>query len=433
MTLVSSGPPRSRHVKSALGIGALKVATLPLTILLSIVLARALGPADYGRYAFAVSLATVLALPAGPGINALVLRETAQAAQAKDFALMAGVQRRARQAAVFCTGAIWLAGLVYALTILDGDARDSATLLGAMLLFPPVSLLAIQAGLLQGLHHPFASQVGQLALRPGLGLLFVLGGIVLLPEFTLGEALAAQIAATLVALAGSLWILRRLAPPELARAAPRYEDRAWRAAVLPFALIAFTNTFNAEIGILVLGAYGMEGSTAALRVATSGAQLLSFPLFINNMILAPQAAQMFRSGEIDALKARTRRFARITFLVSALAGIPLILFAAPILALTFGPDYVATATLPLQILAFGHLGNVAVGPVAMLLSMAGHEKAAFRGQALTLVIVFALALALAPAFGATGAAFAVAFGTVVGRCVLALLCVRTLHFRPTVV
>lgn len=417
-----------------MGLGVLKVGTLPLTILLSIVLARVLGPEDYGRYAFALSLATVLAIPAGQGVVALVLRETAQAALAGDFSLMAGVRKRAHHFLILFTALVWSAGLVYSFLILDeAQTAERQSLYVAILLFPVLSLIAIQAGVLQGLHHAFASQIGQLALRPGIALFLVFLALLLVPAFSLQMAYVTQIMAALLALAGSFLIYRYLAPTELSNVVPRYEDRKWRSAILPFALIAFANTFTAEIGILILGAYGNEVNAGALRVATSGAQLLSFPLFINNMILSPQAAQMFKAGQIEALALRSRKFARLTFLVSAFAGVPLILFATPILAVTFGPEYVSVATRPLQILALGHLVNVSVGPAGMLLSMSGHEEFALRGQVITLLVVVILAIILAPLYGATGAAIAVASGTIVGRFVLVRLCIRILKFRPTVI
>lgn len=425
---------KAANFKSALGLGVLKVGTLPLTILLSIVLARVLGPEDYGRYAFALSLATVLAIPAGQGVVALVLRETAQAALAGDFSLMAGVRKRAHHFLILFTALVWSAGLVYSFLILDeAQTAERQSLYVAILLFPVLSLIAIQAGVLQGLHHAFASQIGQLALRPGIALFLVFLALLLVPAFSLQMAYVTQIMAALLALAGSFLIYRYLAPTELSNVVPRYEDRKWRSAILPFALIAFANTFTAEIGILILGAYGNEVNAGALRVATSGAQLLSFPLFINNMILSPQAAQMFKAGQIEALALRSRKFARLTFLVSAFAGVPLILFATPILAVTFGPEYVSVATRPLQILALGHLVNVSVGPAGMLLSMSGHEEFALRGQVITLLVVVILAIILAPLYGATGAAIAVASGTIVGRFVLVRLCIRILKFRPTVI
>ncbi|MBU2937406.1 MULTISPECIES: oligosaccharide flippase family protein [Pacificibacter] len=425
---------KTNSAKAAFWLSLLKVGALPITVLLSIVVARALGPQDFGRYAFVLSLATVLAIPAGQGVVALIVRETAQAMQAGEFELMAGIRKRAHHFLAGFTILVWSVGLAYSSFILDASSVvERQCIYTVLLLFPVLSLIAIQAGVLQGLHHALASQVGQIALRPGLALLFVTLSLLLMPGISLRGAFAIQIVATLLALVASFIMLRRLAPSQLIGASPRYEDRAWRSAVLPFALIAFTNTFTAEIGILVLGSYGDEVSAGALRVAISGAQLLSFPLFINNMILSPQAAQMFKSGQIQALALRSRKFARLTFFVSILVGVPLIVFAAPILGFTFGQEYADLATRPLQILALGHLGNVAMGPVGMLLSMSGHEGSALKGQIVALGVVVALALILAPFYGATGAAIAVAVGTLIGRCVLVRLCIKRLKFRPAVI
>lgn len=421
-----------RFLKAALSIGAMKLGTLPLSVGLSILLARTLPPTDYGRYAFAISLSIILSLPAGQGIKELVLRETARSLTDRDFPLLSGVWRRCLQFLGLYTLAAWIcAGLYLSLTG-RGLASDAmAPALFALILFPLVSLMALQAGLMQGLHEATKSQLAPLLFRPSFSLIFVLIAALVWHEFGLMTAFVLQFLATLFSLGLSFIFTRRAFPDEARNILPRYETVTWSQAALPFMMLTATNTLNVELGILLLGSFGSYTDTAALRVAQSGAQLLTFPLFINNILLAPQATQMFRANQMEELKLLVRQFARLMLAVTLVGGLLLIGFAREILTLAFGADYTAITTLPLQILSIGYVLNVVFGPVDLLLSMAGHERTALVGQIVTLSVSCGLALLLVPFDGAVGAAISISTGTIVGRGLLILKCVRILGFRPT--
>ncbi len=63
--------------REGLGIAAIKFASMPLGIAVAILLARSLGTDHYGRYAFALSLASSVALLTGGGFSQLLIREIA--------------------------------------------------------------------------------------------------------------------------------------------------------------------------------------------------------------------------------------------------------------------------------------------------------------------------------------------------------------------
>ena len=79
--------------KTGLASMALMVGSTLLTALVAVFLARLLGPAGYGVYAFAFSLITVLAIPSQLGLPQLVVRETARSQVNGDWGLMRGLWR----------------------------------------------------------------------------------------------------------------------------------------------------------------------------------------------------------------------------------------------------------------------------------------------------------------------------------------------------
>lgn len=419
------------NARSGLGVGAMKLAALPLTIMLSVVLARNLGPEMFGLYAFGISLATILSLPGGASINQLLLRETARALSEDNHALLRGARRRAYQW-FFCWAClIWAGGAVYyALMRSQMTGPEVDTLLFVMLLFPLVSLLAIHAGALLGLGQPTYAQIGPIFLRPSLSLGFVLLALFSYDAFGLHLATFSQFMGCLIAVFVSYWAMRRRYPRALTNADPAYLDAQWRKAVPSFALIAIAVNINIEIGILLLGVLGSQSDVGALRVAQSGAQLLSFPLFIMNMILAPNAASLFKTQQIDTLKALTKRAQRAAFALSVLGAIPLIFFPEPILAFVFTEAYAQVASLPLRLLAIGHVINVSFGAMGILLSMAGFERSTLWGQISGLIASIFVCAVLIPSFGPTGAALGICSGILVRGGFLLVECRRNLGFHP---
>ena len=77
--------------------GGMRVVSLALGVIASIVVARVLGPEDFGAYAFVFTLLSVSALPAGVALNQLVMRETAHLLESNRLTTLTGFRRRSLQ------------------------------------------------------------------------------------------------------------------------------------------------------------------------------------------------------------------------------------------------------------------------------------------------------------------------------------------------
>jgi len=86
---------RSGAVLARGGVGslALKLLHAGLTLTVSVLLARFLGPVEYGIYAFAFAAVTLLAIPVQMGLPLLVVRETAAGRAREDPGLVNGIWR----------------------------------------------------------------------------------------------------------------------------------------------------------------------------------------------------------------------------------------------------------------------------------------------------------------------------------------------------
>lgn len=427
--LVASGRGegfRAQLLRGGVGVGALKVLSLPLTLLAAVLLARGLGPDGYGQYAFVVALLSTLSIPLGPALMQLTTRETARMHQAKEEGRIQALLRWANRH-------VWIMSLLVVVMV-GGiatwkaewriDDRWTLLLLGSTAL-PFLGLNAVRSGILAGLRRVVLGQLPELFVRPFV-LLLVPGVLLLAGLLNPLTAVVAFILAAGLAFAVGGVLLRRTFPEsrEALVSVDAAQNRQWRQAWIPFTLMVAASSLNAQIGILVLGWLSNDAQVAAMQVAERGAMVVSLSLTVVNQVIGPHITQVHHSGDKVRLQKLSRQSARVALLVALPVALPLIFFGAPLLRFVFGPEYVGIATLPLAILAIGQLINVTFGSVGMLLTMSGFERDTLRGHVTALVINALAAVALIPFFGAVGAALATALGLLVWNSVLAVLLFR---------
>ncbi len=413
-----------------MGVGALRFLSLPLAFLASIVLARGLGPAGYGRYAFVMAVATLLAIPISRGLPQLLTREVSLYAQGEQWGLFRGLLRRAHQ--WVAVGCVILGGSVAALAVSRAtwsiDDRWTLLLIGLILL-PLIGLNAVRTGALSGLGRVVVAQLPEALVAPGFHLVALLL-LILLGLLNTATALGSMTLATAAAFLVGAGLLRRARPPELDWARTAYRDAQWARAWLPFTLLIAASVLNAELGILLLGWLGTDEQIGALRVADRGAQMVALSLGVVNSVIAPHIARAHREGAQHRLQVLSRNSARGALLFAVPIALPMILFGAPIIRVLFGTEYVALGVVPLALLAGAQLVNVAFGSVGTFLTMSGYERDTLLGQAIALAVNAGSGLILIPRFGASGAAAAAAAGLVTWNVALGLQFVRRLGLRP---
>lgn len=422
---------KAQLVRGALGVGGLKLLSLPLTLATSILLARGLGPEGYGQYVFVLAVISLLALPVGPGLGQLVTREVAKYHYGEEWGLFRGLLRRAHQWVIL--GSALMAAVIALLAARNAmwAVDDRWTLLFlATLMLPLLGLNALRSSTLRGLRNVFYAQLPELLARPGLHLV-IAGALLVAGMLNPATALASQIAATAMAFVAGAWFLWRLKPAEVGRARPDYRRGEWGRALLPFTLLAAVGSLNGQIGILALGWLSTDEDVAAIQVAMSGSMLVVLSLTIVNMVIGPHITRAHRDNDKLRLQQLSRQSARTALAVSLPIALPLILFGGPIVQLVYGDVYRDTVTLPLAILAGGQLVNVAFGSVGLLLTMSGYERDSLRCQISALVVNFVAAVALIPPFGVVGAALALVLGLLTFNVILGIKVVQRLGIGVT--
>ena len=402
----------------------LRGANVALTFVVVAMLARYLGPADYGQYSVVLALLTTLAIPAQFGIPALVIREVSRARADDAWWRFHDISRWAH-GLTFAIGLPMIALTVAAALIPNPlvPADEAPLLLAGAVMVLMLPLRALRSGLIRGLDRVVLGQVPGQVIQPIL-LLIAVGLLVFAPGAVGAETgltpLTAMLANTVsVVLAWLLggFILVYLLRGIDKRPGERWVVPGWKGAIVAFGLTNAMVLVDQQVGLLVLGAMAPDIEAGYYKVASQAATFTAMGYVAANMALGPGVAKAWREGKHDTVQSAVIRGSRL----SALFAFPVSLFflvaGGVFLELVFGADYLP-AWPAMALLVLAQFANCAFGSNTVLLNMAGFERRNTIAFAIALACNVALAVALVPRFGATGAAAATAFSVVLRNLIL---------------
>lgn len=392
--------------------------SIPISLGTSIILARVLGPEAFGRYAFVMALAPLISLLMAGGLRQLLMREVAAYAHGGRWSLYRGAVRSAHLwvlgTSLLLLSLYWL--VAGPLGLLPSQGKW-AHLSIAIWIVPLAALAAVRTGTVKGLGMPAYAELPAQLIQPLLALL-MLGALAYFQRLDEEAALWSQVAAACLGFLVASWMFLKVQPCEARSEPPRYQWRAWVTSLLPFTLLVLVSTFNAQLGILVLGVLGSDDQIAAMRVAEKGGQLVALSLTLVNLVIAPYIVRAHRDGDREKLQALARQSARGSLALALPVAVIFIVFGEWLIALVFGEEYSGIAYWPLVILCCGQLANVFFGSVGYFLSMSGHERDLIKAQLVAIACNIVLCLVLVPWLGAVGAALGVSVGLITWNLIL---------------
>jgi O-antigen/teichoic acid export membrane protein len=398
------------------GVGGLKVGAMLLGVLLTLLLARLLGPEGLGQYAFAFSVATLLTLPVLQGLPVLLLREVSRAPAPQKAAASSRLMRYA--VAVVALAAVVLVALAL---VFWGRASGRAfgtdvLLTSTALALPLLLVLTLCLGaVLRANGHAVAGQVPDLAVRPAVFLLLLLLAWASL-RLQAATAMALHVAAAVVALVAAWYQARARGMLGRSDSTPM-PVAAWTLALLPLSTLAGMQLINSQVDLVILGLYGQERDVGIYRVATLLALQTSFMLAIVTAVAAPSFASLHARGDWRELKRINRLSARLALMFGVALFLVYLVAGRWLLGWAVGPEYLP-AYLPLVILSAAHAASLWAGTTNVLLTMIGHDRDVLGCAVVSVACNIGLNLVLVPRFGAIGAACSSAGALVIWRALL---------------
>jgi O-antigen/teichoic acid export membrane protein len=423
---------QSRIVRGATGTFALNVAFNGMLFITSVLLARFLGSSGYGAYAYALCWIALLAVPADLGSSRLVVRNVAAYQSKSDWDLVTGLLRWTNRAVLFTSIVI---ALLFALVTFSLKNHLNPQMLSAfwmaLLLLPILCVTRVKRATIIGFNHIVLANIPEMLLQPFL-FIFLIVAVSLFAEGSLTAtwALGLNVLATGAAFLLSIQLLRKILPQPAEDASPRYEARAWVISSLSMVFVAGMSIVNSRADILMLGAMKGAEAVGVYNVACRCAELFSFVLIPLHQTIGPIVAKLYATKDFERLQRLITKITHVVVLLSLpiLAG--LLLFGYWFLLL-FGPDFTRGQS-ALAILSLGHMTAIAMGPVALLLIMTGHERDAAKSVGICALLNVTLNASYIPIWGLEGAAFATATSTVLSSFLMLRLVYKKVGIQATV-
>jgi len=425
---------RAKLLRGGAGSLMVKAGQVLLTFAVAVLLARMLGPEDYGVYSFALAIIMLTASLVQIGVPQLVVRETAREVACGDWCVVRGLWRWSNAVVLSSSMLGLLAVVTYIISSPGLDSPRGTTMTVGLLLIPLIAITAVRASCLRGLMRMIWGLLTDSVFRLGFLLLFVTVFALsvnmrnqITPQIVMGLHLLAGLIAFLL----SVFVLRRVGPAALySNVGRKYESRAWRKAMLPLGLTTGLHLVNSYTDLIVLGLLRSDAEVGVYRAVLQVALLTVFGLHAINQVLEPYFAQLFQRGDYNRLQRLATISARL-ILTFALPPIALFLFAGDeVLAWVFGDAYHAGGV-ALSIVALAQLFNAAAGSVGVLLNMTRNERYTVIGVAAAVVLNLCLNVLLIPTLGMEGAACATAVSIVVWNLILWYFVRTRLHLRPS--
>ncbi|MEX2446313.1 MAG: oligosaccharide flippase family protein [Dehalococcoidia bacterium] len=370
----------------------------------NVVLARAMGVAEFGIFGYVATWAYLLGLVALLGFDSALKRFVAVYHATGETGLLRGVLRRAYEVTL-AAAVVVIAGLVVTILVFGDQMGRSLTLtlLVAAAALPLEVMHSLQTASLVAMKKVASSQTLS-NLMPSV-LVGLAAGVL---YFARDEPVRAYEVYLLGALATGCLLLVgrrfvRSALPEAARAArPVYRTREWVRVSLPMLLVDGIREVMNRSDVILIGL--LVGTTPAgiYIVALNLARFTSYGLQATTTASLPLIAELHATGNRRDLQ---RMFATACWAATATStalAIAIVAARGPLLGL-FGEEFAAGSTV-MAILIGGRVLDAWSGPNGSLLNMTGNQDVYAAILGITAVVNVALTYPAVLQWGIEGAA-----------------------------
>jgi O-antigen/teichoic acid export membrane protein len=425
---------KERLIRDATGTLGLRVASITLSFLTSIILARWLGKNGFGVYTYAMTWPALLGIPATLGFNNLLVREVAIYSSHSAWGLMRGLLKWANAIVFIISSLIALVAIVIILNwgqVSKPDLLHSLCL--AMISVPIVSLVSLRLATMKGLHRVVLGQLPENIIAP---LVFIILTISSYWFFRNQENITVWVMGLKLISIGitffvSVVLLAKVLPQEVKQAKPEYKIMTWLKDGLPFVMLGGFGVINSRIDILMLGALKGTSTVGVYAVVSRVAFLIIFAQGILNSVLSPTFATLYAEQKREQFQMLVTHSTRLISLFALVMTLGLIAFRYSILQL-FGAEFIQGQT-ALIILSIGYLVNALTGSVGLLLNMTRHAKFSAATGAFAVSINVCLNYLLIPKWGLNGAATATATSMILGNVICVIWVRQKLGIKSTVI
>jgi O-antigen/teichoic acid export membrane protein len=399
-----------------------------LTYFAQLIIARVVGAATYGIYAYVFAWMVVLAYFSTLGFDVGLLRFVPAYKAKHDWPLLRGVIEYAQRRAALVGIALVLVGMVV-VGVLTSTPEVRNTFFAGFALVPIIALVRIRCSAVRAFGGVVSALVPDRVVRDG-ALITLLAVASLGLGWTLNApfVMLATLVGSILGLVCAGAAMHRLRPRAIANIVPAYDAAVWRRAAVPLLILGATESLMNRTGVLLLGWIGDTKSAGIYSLAFNMALVVTLPRIAVNTLFAPAISDLYERSDKGMMQVLITRSSSWTFVAGILIAATLFVLAEPLLA-WFGPGYDA-GVLALRVLLISQALAASAGSQLYVMTMTGHERAAA-----VLLVICATVNAVASAvliglFGLTGAAIGSAVALVVWNVAMTRFLWRHLDLSP---
>ena len=409
----------------------IRVVSAGIAFLSQVLLARIMGPFEYGVFVFVWVMAIILGSLACLGFHTAVIRFLPQYRTTHDIADLRGIAVTARVVALSSASLLAVAGIVFLAVF--GDRLQGIYVVPLFLgtfALPMLALGDVLEGTARGNSWPVQALSPTYLVRPVLILAITFAAIAIGFGATATTALGAALLATYATTLTQWMLISR-------RMRRRYQDGPrtirfgfWFRVSLPIFLIEGFYFLLTNADVVMVGLFLEPDQVATYYAAAKTMALVHFVYFAVKAGMAPRFSVLVTEQDRTELARFAANTARWTFWPSLLVG-GIVLALGPFLLSLFGPAF--TAGYPVMFILFaGIIAKAFLGPGEVLLTMAGEQKICAMVYVAVLVVNVAGNLLLIPVLGIAGAALATALAMALETLLLFWVIRRRLGITMTV-
>jgi O-antigen/teichoic acid export membrane protein len=378
---------------------------LGVSFLAKLVIARVLGPVDYGVVALGVTTMVIVSTVVLLGLNTGIGRSLPRY---KDREHRRGVLVSAFQIAVPLSIVAGLSVFVTAPTIATvgfDDPSVTPVLRVFGLIIPLAAVVKLAVGGTQGLQQALPKVYIRNFALPVTRFAAVLVAL-FLGFGAIGIAWAYAIAYAVAAVVGIYVLFRRtpLFSWEI-DAIPMHRTLLTFSA--PLVISTTMTLFLSDIDTFMLGYFVTTGAVGVYNTVYPLAHLLIIAMSSFGFIFMPVVSELHENGETESVRRIYQVATKWIFLLTFPIFAIMVLFPTQTIRLTFGPKYVG-GNLALVVLAVAFFTHAVAGPNANALTSIGRTRTIMYDNTLVAALNFVLNLALIPQYSILGAAIATA-------------------------
>lgn len=375
MTTVSTGAVKrlisfgkSQYLHSLL----IRVTNAALLLGVSVLLARLMGPEEYGKYGILLSFATILAIPFTAGLPRTMTRDIAAARVTGDFGKIRNLIRLGSRTflalvpiVVVFAVSLWLAGYEV--------AGLSFGVLVAVALAPILSADENRMAIMRGLGSAIKSQVPDMLIQPLGTTVIVVTLLITIGQADAATGMAAYSCATLFGfVVGAVMVRNEMKRVPDVAAAGKVDRKYFFGSVATMSLLGSAGSLTGNIDMILLNHFAPYEAAGLYKVALAGLAVVVLGANAVSAVAFTRLAEVIPNRDVDQIAAYSDQALKWSILFTGGVTAVVFVIGRPMIELLYGSDYSGVWAI-LLILAVGFTVAMCFGQSPDIASLSGAQ------------------------------------------------------------